>query len=241
MWNRITVPALLALLLASCGGTAATTTTTAAHDHENDHGEAAGFEWDGGQVPTVEVTVTEADTPGLWEVRAEITNFEFSSPDRIDHVPGQGHTHVWVDDRLISMAYEAIVQVADLEPGTHNARVTLANNAHTDYTAGGEVIGGSSVFEVSGEATMPDVTAAITVAGGTVSGIDGRLSASVGDFVEVTITADVADAIHLHGYDIMLELEPGTPAVLRFIADVPGIFEAELEGSGLPLFEIQVG
>jgi hypothetical protein len=33
---------------------------------------------------------------------------------------------------------------------------------------------------------------------------------------------------------------PGKPAIIDFTANVPGVFEVELEESGLKLFELQV-
>ncbi len=40
------------------------------------------------------------------------------------------------------------------------------------------------------------------------------------------------DEFHLHGYDREMELKPGVPGELRFVADQPGVFEAELHQSG---------
>ena len=54
------------------------------------------------------------------------------------------------------------------------------------------------------------------------------------------MTADRADEVHLHGYDRKVDIEPGKPAELEFTADVPGVFEVELEEAGLKLVELQV-
>lgn len=56
----------------------------------------------------------------------------------------------------------------------------------------------------------------------------------------VRVVADIADEAHLHGYDLFVDLEPGVPAEIVFVADIPGVFELELEGSGLLLAEIEV-
>jgi heme/copper-type cytochrome/quinol oxidase subunit 2 len=58
--------------------------------------------------------------------------------------------------------------------------------------------------------------------------------------VEITVLTDVADEIHIHGYDIRYDAQPGIPVEISFEADAPGIFEVELESNHLPLFEIQV-
>jgi len=68
-----------------------------------------------------------------------------------------------------------------------------------------------------------------------------RFEAALGSSVSIIVTTEsVSDEVHLHGYDLRAVLEPGTPAQIDFIADVPGLFEAELEGSGTFLFEVQV-
>jgi hypothetical protein len=77
------------------------------------------------------------------------------------------------------------------------------------------------------------------VDGGQVEGPD-LFEFALGDQVEITVLTDVADEIHVHGYDLRYDAEPGVPVEISFEADAPGIFEVELEASHLPLFEIQV-
>lgn len=55
------------------------------------------------------------------------------------------------------------------------------------------------------------------------------------------VTADVSDEVHVHGYDVFADVAPEAPAELTLTADIPGIFEVELESSGLVLFDLQVG
>ncbi|MGZ8754968.1 MAG: hypothetical protein ACXW15_07230 [Acidimicrobiia bacterium] len=61
--------------------------------------------------------------------------------------------------------------------------------------------------------------------------------ASQGDLVEVIVASDVEDEVHIHGYDTMLDVSPQEPAKVRFIADIPGVFEVELEQSTTFLFD----
>ncbi len=77
------------------------------------------------------------------------------------------------------------------------------------------------------------------MASGEVKG-PGRVRVPLGEMVVLTVTADVADEVHLHGYDHFADVAPGQPAVLRFEASIPGVFEAELEGSRLELVLIEV-
>jgi hypothetical protein len=61
-----------------------------------------------------------------------------------------------------------------------------------------------------------------------------------GETVDLWVDADVSDELHVHGYDIFVRIEPGEPVHVEFVAAVPGIFEVELEGAHIRLFEIEV-
>ncbi|MEO5839900.1 MAG: hypothetical protein ABIQ73_16145 [Acidimicrobiales bacterium] len=88
-----------------------------------------------------------------------------------------------------------------------------------------------------------DTTGATTIevgyTGGSISG-GGRRSAPLGQTVVIKVTSDVADEVHLHGYDKKADAAPGTVATITFVADKPGVFEVELEKKGLKLFELEV-
>jgi hypothetical protein len=44
----------------------------------------------------------------------------------------------------------------------------------------------------------------------------------------------------LHVYDAVVDVGPGVESEVVVRADVPGVFEAELHGSGLRVFELEV-
>ena len=77
------------------------------------------------------------------------------------------------------------------------------------------------------------------VVGGIVEG-PGEIAVKLGDEAVFTVTVDVADEVHVHGYDLSYELKADAPTEVRFVADVPGIFEVELEHAHLHLVEIAV-
>lgn len=68
----------------------------------------------------------------------------------------------------------------------------------------------------------------------------GRVRVSQGDDVRLRVTSDVADEVHVHGYDIFQEVLPGQPARIRFRADIPGIFEVELENAHVLILRLEV-
>ena len=80
----------------------------------------------------------------------------------------------------------------------------------------------------------------VTVAGGQVSGDTGRVPVAAGEEVTLVVTSDVADEIHVHGYDRTIGISPSRPAQLSFAATVPGVFEVELHEVGTVLLTLQV-
>ena len=79
-----------------------------------------------------------------------------------------------------------------------------------------------------------------TVVGGRPEGGISRDTVELGRAVVITVTADVTDEIHLHGYDLSADVAPGSPATIRFTADAPGRFEVELENTGVQIAELEV-
>jgi len=79
-----------------------------------------------------------------------------------------------------------------------------------------------------------------TVVGGLPEGGIARDTVDLDSNVVVTVTSDVADEVHLHGYDLSADVAPGAPATIRFEADAPGRFELELENTGVQIAELEV-
>jgi heme/copper-type cytochrome/quinol oxidase subunit 2 len=90
-------------------------------------------------------------------------------------------------------------------------------------------------------ATAPSRTRiVIVVRNGSVVGGLRHATVKQGMPVELFVTADVSDEVHLHGYDRMRDVAPGAPAHLFFTATTPGRFEVELESRKLEIAEITV-
>ncbi|MGC4939844.1 cupredoxin domain-containing protein [Kribbella sp. DT2] len=91
-------------------------------------------------------------------------------------------------------------------------------------------------------ATTPaaDVTLDITVAKGKVSPSGKNVAVKAGQTVRVTATSDVADTIHVHGYDKELTMQPGKETSLTFVADNKGSFEIETHESGKLVAKLNV-
>jgi hypothetical protein len=93
--------------------------------------------------------------------------------------------------------------------------------------------------------TSPDVedSAAVTTIvirnGKPVGGI-ADLTYNKGEQVRFEVKSDVSDEVHMHGYDIMKDVEAGSSVSFDFPATIEGIFEAELENRGEQILELTV-
>ena len=89
------------------------------------------------------------------------------------------------------------------------------------------------------EADKPTEVKIVVVNGAPKGGIV-RQTVDKNDQVVLVVTSDVADEIHLHGYDKAKDVTAGGTIRLPFKATIPGRFEAELESRGVQIAEITV-
>ena len=88
------------------------------------------------------------------------------------------------------------------------------------------------------EVEVEDGEVKVEVEGTTIE--NRRVAVDQGDRIALEVQSDVADEVHVHGYDLTGDVGPGGRAEIRFRADVPGIFEVELEERGLLLLRLEV-
>jgi hypothetical protein len=67
-----------------------------------------------------------------------------------------------------------------------------------------------------------------------------QLEYNAGDEIRFEVKSDVADEVHVHGYDLMEDVPAGGTVSFDFPAEIEGIFEAELEGRKEQIAEITV-
>ena len=103
---------------------------------------------------------------------------------------------------------------------------------------------GSTPTTVATGPTTSSATAAtvlaVTVRGGSVVEGASRQRATLGQSVTVRVTSDVADEVHVHGYDKTIPVAAGRTAEVTFVANIPGVFEVEFEKSHKVLFTLEV-
>ena len=92
------------------------------------------------------------------------------------------------------------------------------------------------------DADLADAVQTITVdvASGAPLGGVRRVEADLGSVVALMVTSDIAEEVHVHGYDILRAVSEGNPAHFAFTAEIPGVFEVELEGSGRLLLQLEI-
>jgi len=100
--------------------------------------------------------------------------------------------------------------------------------------SGGSDNGGNSITENTN--AVPTI---VVKNGEPVGGVQ-ELEYSAGDQVRFKVDSDVADEIHVHGYDLMKDVPAGGTVSFSFTAEIEGIFEVELEGRKEQIAELRV-
>jgi hypothetical protein len=80
----------------------------------------------------------------------------------------------------------------------------------------------------------------IVVRGGRPVGGVKRIRVRHGETVRFTVTSDVGDEVHVHGYDITREVRAGRSTSIRFRARIDGVFEVELHSRRVTIAELRV-
>jgi hypothetical protein len=97
--------------------------------------------------------------------------------------------------------------------------------------------GGAEPTETPTPTPTPKPEIPLVVAG---SGEVAKLRFKQGDTVRFRVRSDVADEVHVHGYDLMKYVEPGETVTFSFPASITGIFEIELENRGEQIAQLRV-
>jgi len=115
------------------------------HDHSaHDHGDGShdhpAMTEAGTPAPSVGL-VLHPDTRQSRNLQIVTGNFTFD-PEGVNgfHVPGRGHAHVYVDGVKIGRAYGPWFHLSALPAGTHEVRVTLNANDHSQLATDGQPI-----------------------------------------------------------------------------------------------------
>lgn len=115
------------------------------HDHGTDHAMHGGLKNDahdghahgemlsltaGPLAPTLKMMVMPDPGTG-WNLHIMTENFTFAPENASrDHADGEGHAHVYVNDKKLARLYAPWMHIANLKPGENVIAVSLNSNDH---------------------------------------------------------------------------------------------------------------
>lgn len=122
------------------------------------------------------------------------------------------------------------------------ATVVLAACGGDDDTTSAGTTTSAETTTAPTENTPPPKPAIETIVvrdGAPVGGVQ-ELEFDAGDRIRFRVRSNVADEVHVHGYDVTEEVPAGGSALFSFPADIEGIFEVELHHSEEQIAELRV-
>ncbi len=144
-----------------------------------------------------------------------------------------------------AMAIDGVVvdETVTLEVSEDEATLETDNSMHSrDSTEHdmSDMVPEESEDADSSDGTDSSQAVSIEIVDGEPVGGHQRVEVDLNSEVVVTVTSDLAEEVHVHGYDILHSVLPGQPLHFSFTAEIPGVFEVELEGSGRLLLQLTV-
>ena len=128
-------------------------------------------------------------------------------------------------------------------PSTSASTSTSTTDATTtDDDESESETGSTSTSDDSTSTSASSVPASqtINVVNGQPQGGVKTVSFKKNDQVVLKVNSDVADEIHVHGYDLMKDVEKGGSVTFNFKATIEGRFEVELEDHKEQIAEVEV-
>jgi heme/copper-type cytochrome/quinol oxidase subunit 2 len=122
-----------------------------------------------------------------------------------------------------------IVAFIALKPGSSSKKQAAGGNTPTTVTTkNGKAVTATPAIPV------------VQVKGAKPVGGIKVLKFAKGDTVQFKVVSDVADEVHVHGYDFHKNVAPGHPITFRFPAKIDGDFVVELEKRAEQIASLQV-
>jgi heme/copper-type cytochrome/quinol oxidase subunit 2 len=144
----------------------------------------------------------------------------------------------------VATVLAAVVLFLALRPGDEEPTRSATTTSETTTSTGTGTGTETETETETNTTTTAETPSAVRIriqARGDGSGSIRRVTIEQGQRVTLIVSADVADEVHVHGYDLMADVAPGSPARISFEASVPGRFEVELESRALQIAELRVG
>ena len=148
------------------------------------------------------------------------------------------------DHAPITVGGAAVETTITMEVSEDEATMTAAGDSgeHGDSShgdGGGHAMAGAPTRYDADIADAVQTIMVEVVGGAPVEGVR-RVEVDLGSVVAMMVTSDIAEEVHVHGYDILRAVSEGNPAHFAFTASIPGVFEVEFEGSGRLLLQLEI-
>ena len=137
-------------------------------------------------------------------------------------------------NKIVLVAASTLASIAMVGCGSNDSE-----SASTDTTTTETTTTATTTTTTATEVEKPTEVKVVVVDGAPQGGIV-RATVNKDDQIVLVVTSDVADEIHLHGYDKAKDVAAGGTIRIPFKATIPGRFEAELESRGVQIAEISV-
>src|SRR3954447_24721497 len=145
------------------------------------------------------------------------------------------------DDRGSSSSSSAPQTTSSSAAATGTAQSTGSTRTGETETETETESGSGSGSDSTSTSTPADPPAqTITVVNGQPQGGVKTVSFKKNDQVVLKVKSDVADEIHVHGYDLKKDVTKGGSVTFTFKATIEGRFEVELENAGTQIANLEV-
>ncbi|HEV2790222.1 MAG TPA: hypothetical protein VGV69_02860 [Solirubrobacterales bacterium] len=140
----------------------------------------------------------------------------------------------------VALVVVAVVLLIVLSSGESDNDEPIVDTTTSTQATGDGKGGGEKPGEEPAPPPQPKVPTIVVDAEGMPVGGVAELTFEQGDTVRFKVKSAVADHVHVHGYDLMKDVGPGSTVSFDFPAELEGIYEAELEDRAEPIAELRV-
>jgi len=140
-------------------------------------------------------------------------------------------------NKIVLVAASTLASIAMVGCGSNDSESASTDTTATETTTTTATT--TTTTTTTTEVEKPTEVKVVVVDGAPRGGIV-RATVNKDDQVVLVVTSDVADEIHLHGYDKAKDVAAGGTIRIPFKATIPGRFEAELESRGVQIAEVSV-
>ncbi len=139
----------------------------------------------------------------------------------------------------IAVVAVVVILATSGESGDDTERPATATQTAPTPEAGSATPGARSTSTPRPAPTEPPLPE-ITIRDGEPVGGPAEIRVEQGERIRFRVVSDVADHVHVHAYDIFMDVAPGEPVTFSFKATITGITEVELEDRGVHIASLRV-